>query len=119
MNPGVLQTHTATEQWQSFEIRMRRRRVERCVLRASVAIEAGVLEDARAALEEVERLDPHEPAIEPLRARLLVAESRPAELASEAAPIAPSSAVIRTWGPGLPAPPVPDAPVPDTRIADA
>ena len=64
MNPGVLQSHTATQQWQSFEIRMRRRRVERCVLRASVAIEAGVLDDARAALEEVQRLDPHEPAIE-------------------------------------------------------
>src|SRR5687768_13425885 len=75
MNPGVLQTHTATEQWQSFEIRMRRRRVERCVLRASVAIEAGVLEDARAALEEVQRLDPYEPALETLRTQLISAET--------------------------------------------
>ena len=32
---------------------MRRRRVERCLLRASVAIEAGVLDDAREAIEEV------------------------------------------------------------------
>jgi hypothetical protein len=70
----VLQSHTATEQWQSFEIRMRRRRVERCVLRASVAIEAGVLEDARAALEEVQRLDPYEPALETLRTQLTSAE---------------------------------------------
>ena len=70
MNSGVLQSHTATQQWQSFEIRMRRRRVERCVLRASVAIEAGVLDDARAALEEVQRLDPYEPALETLRTQL-------------------------------------------------
>src|SRR5687767_326344 len=75
MNSGVLQSHTATEQWQSFEIRMRRRRVERCVLRASVAIEAGVLEDARAALEEVQRLDPYEPALETLRTQLTSAET--------------------------------------------
>ena len=75
MNSGVLQTHTATEQWQTFEIRMRRRRVERCVLRASVAIEAGVLEDARAALEEVQRLDPYEPALETLRTQLTSAET--------------------------------------------
>jgi hypothetical protein len=75
MNSDVLQSHTATEQWQSFEVRMRRRRVERCVLRASVAIEAGVLEDARAALEEVQRLDPYEPALETLRTQLSSAET--------------------------------------------
>jgi hypothetical protein len=75
MNSGMLQSHTATEQWQSFEVRMRRRRVERCVLRASVAIEAGVLEDARAALEEVQRLDPYEPALETLRTQLSSAET--------------------------------------------
>jgi hypothetical protein len=78
MGAGVLQSHTATEQWQSFEIRMRRRRVERCVLRAAVAIDTGALDDARAALEEVERLDPREPAIEPLRTKLAAAELRAA-----------------------------------------
>ena len=114
MNSGVLESHTATEQWQSFEIRMRRRRVERCVLRASVAIDAGVLEDARGALEEVERLDPHEPAIKPLRARLVAAESRPAGSASEAATIAPSSGVIRHRTPAS-LPSGPQTPGPRTR----
>ena len=122
MEAGVLETHTATQQWQSFEIRMRRRRIDRCVLRAAVAIEAGVLEDAREALEEVERLDPHEPAIEPLRARLVAAESRPAESPSEAATVAPSPpvtlspAVIQTPDPGPLAPRVPDARTPDAPI---
>jgi hypothetical protein len=91
MDAGVLQSHTATQQWQSFEIRMRRKRIDRCVLRAAVAIDAGMLEDAREALEEVERLDSHEPAIEPLRAKLAAAESRAAARAEprvvEAAPL--------------------------------
>ncbi len=95
---------------------MRRRRIDRCVLRAAVAIDAGVFEDARGALEEVERLDPHEPAIKPLRARLVAAESRPAGSASEAATIAPSSGVIRTSDPGEPALRTPDARTPDTPV---
>jgi hypothetical protein len=74
---SVLQSHTATQQWQSFEMRMRRRRVERCLLRASVAIEAGVLDDAREAIEEVRRLDPDEPGLEPLTAQLASAENPP------------------------------------------
>ncbi len=73
----MLQSHTATQQWQSFEMRMRRRRVERCLLRASVAIEAGVLDDAREAIEEVRRLDPDEPGLEPLTAQLASAENPP------------------------------------------
>jgi hypothetical protein len=71
----VLQSHTATQQWQSFELRMRRRRVERCLLRASVAIEAGVLDDAREAIEEIRRLDPNEPGLEQLTAQLADAEN--------------------------------------------
>jgi hypothetical protein len=113
MEAGVLETHTATQQWQSFEIRMRRRRIDRCVLRAGVAIEAGVLEDAREALEEVERLDPHEPAIEPLRARLVVAEFRQAGPPAEAVVIAAPSAVLEPSDPGRPAPGIPDGPTPD------
>ena len=58
-------------------MRMRRRRVERCLLRASVAIEAGVLDDAREAIEEVRRLDPDEPGLEPLTAQLAGAENPP------------------------------------------
>lgn len=55
--------HTATDQWQSFEVRMRRRRVERCLIRAEIALEAGVVDDAREALEEARLLDPHSPRI--------------------------------------------------------
>lgn len=40
---------------------MRRRRVERCILRAQVALEAGFPDDAREALEEAQRLDPSTP----------------------------------------------------------
>ena len=71
----MLQSHTATQQWQSFEMRMRRRRVERCLLRASVAIEAGVLDDAREAIEEIRLLDPTEPGLEQLIAQLADAEN--------------------------------------------
>jgi hypothetical protein len=113
MEPGVLPSHTATQQWQSFEIRMRRRRVDRCVLRAAVAIDAGQLDDARAALEEVERLDPHEPAIQPLRTRLSDAELRPAEPPIEPAPV--PVAVLETADPN---PAVPDTPVPETVVPD-
>ena len=74
---AVLQSHTATQQWQSFEMRMRRRRVERCLLRASAAIEAGVLDDAREAIEEIRRLDPDEPGLEQLTAQLASAENPP------------------------------------------
>src|SRR5688572_2986184 len=70
-------------------MRMRRRRVERCLLRASVAIEAGVLDDTREAIEEIRVLDPTEPGLEQLTAQLADAENpRPIEpeLPTEAAP---------------------------------
>lgn len=70
--PGL--THTATRQWQSFEIRMRHRRAERCRLRAEIAIEAGVLEDAREALDEARRLQPDLPGLALAEERLAVAQ---------------------------------------------
>jgi hypothetical protein len=75
---------------------MRRRRIDRCVLRAAVAIEAGVLDDALVAIEEVERLDPAEPAIEPLRARLAAAETSPMAAPFEPRPfeMRPADAVV-------------------------
>src|SRR5262245_26449759 len=110
MDAGVLQTHTATQQWQSFEIRMRRRRIDRCVLRAAVAIDAGVLEEAREALEEVERLDPHEPAIEPLRAKLAAAKSKTAAPAGPQV-VEPSRPETLVISPAVPATPLPEKPV--------
>lgn len=61
--------HTTTQQWQSFELRMRQRRAERCRLRAEAAIDAGLFDDAREALEEAGRLHPD-------LAGLLLAEER-------------------------------------------
>ena len=54
-------SHTATEQWQSFEMRMRHRKAERCRLRAQTAFQAGSLEEAQAALAEAKSLEPDEP----------------------------------------------------------
>ena len=70
----VLSSHTSTDQWQSFEMRMRRRRAERCVLRAQVALEAGFPEDARAALDEARRLDSSTPDFETLSASVVIDE---------------------------------------------
>jgi hypothetical protein len=55
---GAPISHTSSGEWQSFEGRMRRRRAERCILRAEVAAEAGALAEARAALEEARKLAP-------------------------------------------------------------
>ena len=68
------ESHTATQQWQSFEMRMRRRRAERCAVRAAVALEAGVLDDARAALDEALHLSPDDPELLELAARVDAAE---------------------------------------------
>jgi hypothetical protein len=61
-------SHTSTQQWQSFEIKMRYRRADRCVRRAEAALEAGIEEDARAALDEARSLNPDTPTLESLRA---------------------------------------------------
>ena len=55
--PAVVASHISTAEWQSFEMRMRRRRAQRCLLRAEVALEAGFADDAGEALEEARRLD--------------------------------------------------------------
>ncbi len=69
------QSHTATEQWQSFELRMRRRRFDRCVLRAAAALDAEFLEAAKEAIEEAERLSFEDPDVAELKARLQVLEA--------------------------------------------
>ena len=61
-------THTGTEQWQSFEIRMRHRRAERCLLRAQAALDAGLEAEARAALDEARGLNPDTPPFDELLA---------------------------------------------------
>lgn len=54
-------SHTATEQWQSFEMRMRHRRAERCRLRAETAFQAGSFDEAQTALAEARNLEPDAP----------------------------------------------------------
>lgn len=70
-------THTTTQQWQSFEMRMRHRRAERCRLRAEVAIEAGFPDDAREALEEARQLEPTLPGLILIEERLSSATPAP------------------------------------------
>jgi len=64
-------SHTSTQQWKSFEMRMLQRRVARCLLRADVALDAGCTSDAREALEEVRRLGPSSPDLTRLELRLV------------------------------------------------
>jgi hypothetical protein len=55
--PSDCDSHTSTTEWQSFEDRMRHRRAQRCRVRARVAIDAGLLDEARGALAEARRLE--------------------------------------------------------------
>lgn len=70
-------SHTGSQEWQSFEIRMRQRRVERCLLKADVALEAGFAADAREALEEARYLSPFAPELSDLERRVASLESAP------------------------------------------
>src|SRR5688572_26977745 len=63
-------SHTSTGEWQSFEVRMRRRRAERLLLRAEAAVEAGHLDDARMCLSEAKALVPDMPGLEAVELRL-------------------------------------------------
>jgi hypothetical protein len=63
-------SHTSTGEWQSFEVRMRRRRAERLVLRAEAAADAGCLDDARMCLTEARGLAPDLPGLDALDQRL-------------------------------------------------
>jgi hypothetical protein len=66
-------SHIATEEWQSFELRMRRRRAERMLVHAETALDDGRLEEARAALDEARRLCPALPWLGDAEARLALA----------------------------------------------
>jgi hypothetical protein len=65
---------------------MRKRRAERLLLRADVALEADVLDDARAALDEARRLDPDAPALEGLERRYEAAAEKRSASEPEVAP---------------------------------
>ena len=63
-------SHTATGEWQSFELRMRRRRAERLLLRANAEADQGHVDAARACLEEARELAPALPGIEAVQQKL-------------------------------------------------
>jgi hypothetical protein len=62
--------HLSTQQWKSFEMRMRRRRVERLLARAAEACQQGREDTVREAIAEIQQLSPSEPQLPELQARL-------------------------------------------------
>lgn len=91
--PGSLGggSHLTDERWLSFELRMRKRRLGRCLLRADLAIDDGRLDEARVALDEAREVDPLGEGIDDLAAKLARREAAaaaplPLELASWRAP---------------------------------
>jgi hypothetical protein len=67
---GRFGPHTHTGEWQSFEVRMRRRRVERLIVRAEAALARGSTDEVREALAEVRSLAPGVPQIAELERAL-------------------------------------------------
>ena len=66
----VTGSHTSTPQWQSFEVRMRRRRAERCLVRANLAFSAGDFAEARAAIDEAKEAAADFPGVARMELRL-------------------------------------------------
>jgi hypothetical protein len=62
--------HLATPEWQSFEVRMRARKAERCLQRAAEALDAGSIGEASDGLDEARQLSPLHPRLSELSARL-------------------------------------------------
>lgn len=87
---AVMASHASTSEWQSFEMRMRRRRAERLLLRADVATEAGCFDDARECLAEIRALAPSTPGLEDAERKLRdYIASPPPERSSDVAIPAP------------------------------
>ena len=80
----------ASGQWQGFELKMRKRRVSRCLLRADLALDDGSLEEARAALNEARRLEPAAPGLAELESRC----ARYEEPAGSPAVVTPHAAAV-------------------------
>lgn len=70
-------SHTTGTDWQSFELRMRRRRADRLALRADIAADAGCPDDAREYLEEARSLAPGLPELALIEAKLARASRQP------------------------------------------
>ena len=66
-----MKSHTSMPQWQTFETRMRERRVERCLRGASAAIDANAPDAAKAFLAEARVICPGHPEIDALNEQLV------------------------------------------------
>ncbi len=73
-------------EWQSFEVRMRRRRIERLIVRAEMALANGNTDEVQDALAEARGLDPALPQIAALEAKLAETRTHPAAAALVADP---------------------------------
>jgi hypothetical protein len=119
------QSHTGTQQWQSFEIRMRHRRAERCLLKAQSALDAGMEDEARAALDEARALGVEVPAFQELlaathaRRQAARAAERRAKIrrSSVAAALIIAIGVLGAWLYRLREAPLPDAPATASVVA--
>lgn len=76
-------SHTATGEWKSFEMKMRRRRAERLVLRADVAADAGCRDEARVLIDEARTLWPAAPGLAELQQKIGAAEIASKETVTE------------------------------------
>jgi len=91
--------HDIGVEWLSFEARMRKRRLAKCLLRADSAIEDGNVADACAALDEAQQLEPSSSEAASLRDRLTRIQSTPA--AGVSAARVRSRRIRMAWGGGL------------------
>ena len=89
------ESHTSTCEWQQFELRMRRRRADHCLLQASAALDAEFPEAAEGALNEARQLCPGHPQLNEVAARLRSALDR-SETDLQPRPL-PWVVIIFTW----------------------
>jgi len=94
--------HVVTDEWLSFEARMRRRRVGRCLLRADLALDEGRAADARAAIKEARQLDPECPELVELETRLRALEGTVPESHADPLPacesaMVPAGGQLQSW----------------------
>ena len=94
-------SHTSTHQWQSFEFRMRHRRAERCLLRAEMALDAGLDDEAREALDEAERLHSENPKLGVLRGVLAERTAASAAAYESAQQVASRGRALRVFAAAL------------------
>lgn len=77
---------------------MRRRRIQRCVVRATIALEEGLLDQAQAAIDEALSLDPQDDAARQVAERISIAAAAPpvptASVAAESVVFETADAVV-------------------------